>query len=157
MARQLSAEAYAKIKEIEAVGEEEIFERVAAGESYQQLVIGLGVGYRTFNRWLDMAEGRRQAFEAARAEAAHFYAYRALDTAQNTDPSTAASDRLKVDTDKWMASKLNASYDTRQRDVAINVSISDLHAQAAQLLASVGGDVIDGDAVEVSDDDDVDG
>ena len=42
--------------------------------------------------------------------------------------------RLKVDTDKWIASKLNQKYDTRQRDVAINISVNDLHAQAAQLL-----------------------
>jgi hypothetical protein len=56
---------------------------------------------------------------------------------------------LKVDTDKWFASKMNAQYDTRQRDVAINISVTDLHAQAAQLL----GDVIDGDATDVTPDD----
>ena len=55
--------------------------------------------------------------------------------------------RLQVDTDKWMASKLNAQYDTRQRDLAINISVNDLHAQAAQLL----GDVIEGEAFEDDD------
>jgi len=54
---------------------------------------------------------------------------------------------LQVDTDKWMASKLNAQYDTRQRDVAINISVNDLHAQAAQLL----GDVIEGEVFEDDD------
>ena len=48
-----------------------------------------------------------------------------------------------------MASKLNAQYDTRQRDVAINISVNDLHAQAAALLS----DVIEGEAEEVDDDD----
>jgi len=60
--------------------------------------------------------------------------------------------RLQVDTDKWIASKLNAQYDTRQRDVAVNISVTDLHAQAAQLLNSVEmRDVIDVDAEDVSD------
>jgi len=35
----------------------------------------------------------------------------------------------------------------------INISVNDLHAQAAQLLNSVGGDVIEGEAVEAEDDD----
>ena len=81
-------------------------------------------------------------------EAAHYFADRAVKTAQMTDPSTVNADRLKVDTDKWIASKLNSQYDTRQKDVAINISVNDLHAQAAQLL----GDVIEGEAEDVSDD-----
>ena len=72
-----------------------------------------------------------------------------MQTAQSADPATVNVARLQVDTDKWIASKLNAQYDTRQRDVAINISVNDLHAQAAALL----GDVIEGDAVEVDDDD----
>ena len=53
----------------------------------------------------------------------------------------------------WKAAKASPEYDTRQRDVAINISVNDLHAQAAQLLNSVGGDVIEGEATEVEDDD----
>ena len=72
---------------------------------------------------------------------------RALETAQLAERDNVNVARLQVDTDKWMASKLNAQYDTRQRDVAINISVNDLHAQAAQLL----GDVIEGEAFEDDD------
>ena len=84
-------------------------------------------------------------YEQALSEAGNYYAERAVDTAQNAQPEDVNVSRLKVDTDKWIASKLNHKYDTRQRDVAINISVNDLHAQAAQLL----GDVIDGEAEEV--------
>ena len=40
-------------------------------------------------------------------------------------------------------------YTCEQANVAVNVSVTDLHAQAAQLLASVGaGDVIEGTLVD---------
>jgi hypothetical protein len=135
----------AKIAAIEQVGEDEILERIASGVSVRTLMKEFNVGYKLFAVWLDSAEGRRGRYEAAQHEAGHFYAERAVDTAQNAQPEDVNVSRLKVDTDKWMASKMNAKYDTRQRDVAINISVSDLHAQAAQLL----NDVIDGEAEEI--------
>ena len=55
---------------------------------------------------------------------------------------------------KWYAAKLNQQYDTRQRDVAVNISVTDLHAQAAALLASVqaNDDVIEGEWSDAEDD-----
>ncbi len=135
----------AKVAAIEQVGEDEILERIASGVSVRTLMKEFNVGYKLFAVWLDSAEGRRGRYEAAQHEAGHFYAERAVDTAQNAQPEDVNVSRLKVDTDKWMASKMNAKYDTRQRDVAINISVSDLHAQAAQLL----DDVIDGEAEEI--------
>jgi len=43
---------------------------------------------------------------------------------------------------------MSPEYDVRQRDVAINISVNDLHAQAAMLLNSVTDDVIEGEVVE---------
>jgi hypothetical protein len=136
-----------KLAAVEAIGEDEILERIASGSSMQQMCRELNIGTKLWYKWLDSVKGRRERYNAAQAEAAHFYANRAVETAQNTDPSMVNVARLQVDTDKWIASKLNAQYDTRQRDVAINISVNDLHAQAAALL----GDVIEGEAEDVSD------
>lgn len=135
----------AKIAAIEKIGEEEVLERISTGTSVRTLMKEFEVGYKLFAMWLDAEEGRRGRYEQALVEAGNFYAERAVDTAQNAEPETVNVSRLKVDTDKWIASKLNQKYDTRQRDVAINISVNDLHAQAAQLL----GNVIDGEAEEV--------
>ena len=145
----ISNVAKAKLAALEEIGEDELFEQIAGGLTVRNLMKKYDVGYKLWARWLDAKAGRRDRYAAAQLEAGHFYAERAVDTAQNTDPSMVNVARLQVDTDKWIASKLNAQYDTRQRDVAINISVNDLHAQAAQLL----GDVIEGDAVEVDDDD----
>jgi len=135
---------------LDAVGEDDIFERIAQGETMQMLCKQYDIGTKLWYKWLDSVEGRRGRYNAAQAEAAHFYANRAVQTSQAATPDMVNVARLQVDTDKWIASKLNAQYDTRQRDVAINISVNDLHAQAAALL----GDVIEGDAVEVRDDGD---
>ena len=139
----------AKLATLEEIGEDELFEQIARGKSIRKIMAEQKIGYKLWAKWLDAKAGRRDRYASAQLEAGHFYAERAVDTAQNTDPSMVNVARLQVDTDKWMASKLNAQYDTRQRDVAINISVNDLHAQAAALL----GDVIEGDAVEVDDDD----
>jgi predicted NBD/HSP70 family sugar kinase len=139
----------AKIAALEEIGEDELFEQIARGKSIRKIMAEQKIGYKLWAKWLDAKAGRRDRYASAQLEAGHYYAERAVDTAQNTDPSMVNVARLQVDTDKWMASKLNAQYDTRQRDVAINISVNDLHAQAAALL----GDVIEGDAVEVDDDD----
>jgi transposase-like protein len=140
----------AKMAALDAVGEDDIFERIAQGETMQMLCKQYDIGTKLWYKWLDSVEGRRGRYNAAQAEAAHFYANRAVQTSQAATPDMVNVARLQVDTDKWIASKLNAQYDTRQRDVAINISVNDLHAQAAALL----GDVIEGDAVEVHDDGD---
>lgn len=144
-----SALAKQKLAELDALGEDEIFDRIASGISMRRVTRDLGIGHKLWYKWIDAVSGRRGRYEASLMEAAHFYADRAVETAQKSEPSTANVDRLRVDTDKWYASKLNQQYDTRQRDVAINISVSDLHAQAAQLL----GDVVDAEAVDVTDDD----
>jgi len=142
----------AKMAALDAVGEEEILERIAQGETMQMLCKQYDIGTKLWYKWLDRAEGRRDRYNAAQAEAAHFYANRAVQTAQAVTPDMVNVARLQVDTDKWIASKLNVQYDTRQRDVAVNISVTDLHAQAAQLLNSVEmRDVIDVDAEDVSD------
>jgi len=142
----LSEEAREKLAKLDERGEDDIFEEIAQGTSMRTMCRNMDVGHKLWYRWIDSVNGRRGRYEAALMEAAHFYADRAVETAQKAQPETANADRLRVDTDKWIASKMNAQYDTRQRDVAINISVTDLHAQAAQLL----GEVVDGEAVDVT-------
>ena len=66
--------------------------------------------------------------------------------------------RLQVDTDKWFASKLNQTYDVRQRETTVTLKVEDLHAQAAALISDeVEREIIEmdegGEIVDHSDDD----
>ena len=142
----------AKLAKLEEYDEDEVFERIAQGVSVRQICRELECGYKIFGLWLDAGEGRRAAYEQAQHAAGHFYAERAVEAAQNAQPETVAVARLQADTDRWMAAKMNQQYDTRQRDVAVNISVTDLHAEAAALLNSVEmKDVIDAKAIESDD------
>lgn len=144
----------AKLAALDQVGEEELFEKLTTGTSVTDLIREYNVGWKLWYRWLDSAQGRRQRYQEALDMAGHFYAARAVQTAQQADVGSVNVARLQVDTDKWYAAKLNQQYDTRQRDVAVNISVTDLHAQAAALLASVqaNDDVIEGEWSDAEDD-----
>ena len=124
-----------RIKQLDELGEEELFERIASGMTVKSLILGMGMGWRAFYKWVDAEEGRRGRYEDALKQAGHAYAARAVETAQNATNENVAVARLQVDTDKWIASKLNAAYDVRQKEVNVTVTIEDLHAQAAAMIA----------------------
>jgi|TARA_R110000744_G_scaffold10977_2_gene33730 hypothetical protein len=138
----------ARVKQLETIGEEEIFDRISNGMTVRSFISEMGMGWRAFYKWVDSHEGRRGRYEEAMHASAHFYANRAVDTAQAADIGSVNVARLQVDTDKWIASKLSPMYDVRQRDVNVNISVQDLHAQAHELLAS-NADIIDVVAEEV--------
>ncbi len=136
-----------KLAKLTSIGEDELFGRITSGTSVSDLLAEVEVGWKLWAKWLDAEKGRRERYEQTKKAAAHFYASRAVNTAQSATTADVAVSRLQVDTDKWIAAKLNEQYDTRQRDVAVNISVSDLHAQAAELLRSVG------DTIDLDDDD----
>lgn len=146
----------AKLATLDKIGEEELFEKIANGTSVKDVIKEADVGWRLWYRWLDSAQGRRQRYTEAMEMAGHYYAARAIETAQSADVGSVNVARLQVETDKWYAAKMNQQYDTRQRDVAVNISVTDLHAQAAALLASVqaGDDIIEGEWSEDEDGED---
>ena len=145
----------AKLAALDKIGEEELFEKIANGTSVKDAIKEADVGWRLWYRWLDSEQGRRQRYTEAMEMAGNYYAARAIETAQQADVGSVNVARLQVETDKWYAAKMNQQYDTRQRDVAVNISVTDLHAQAAALLASVqaGDDIIEGEWSEDEDGD----
>ena len=124
-----------RMKIMEEIGEDGLFEMILSGKTVRSINADLGVGWRAFYKWLDIEEGRRDRYNETLQQAGHMYAARAVDTAQNATPESVNVARLQVDTDKWIASKLNSTYDVRQRETTVTLKVEDLHAQAAALFA----------------------
>ena len=145
----------AKIAALEAAGEDEIFGLIADGMNASDIIKHYNVGWNLFHKWVASAEGRAQRYDEAKKMAGHYYASQAQKIADQTHQLEASvnSAKLAVDVLKWKAAKMSPEYDTRQRDVAINISVNDLHAQAAALLNEVGGDIIEGEIIEDQDGD----
>ena len=149
-----------KMAVLNAAGEDEIFGMIAQGKKPSDVIKHFDVGWHLFHKWIAAEDGRDTRYKMARDMAGHHYASKAEEIAESIHMQEASvnSARLAVDTYRWLAAKANDQYDAKQNSVAVNVSVNDLHAQAAQLLKSVGGDVIDGDyedAETVDDEDDV--
>lgn len=147
-----------RIKQLEEIGEDTIFDRMVEGNTVKSIVNDLGIGWRTFYKWVDSVEGRRDRYQEALEQSGHFYAARAVDVAQTADKDNVNVARLQVDTDKWFASKLNQTYDVRQRETTVTLKVEDLHAQAAALISDeVEREIIEmdegGEIVDHSDDD----
>jgi len=144
----------ARIKQLNEIGEDVIFERILAGNTVKSLLAGWGMGWGTWYKWLDSEDGRKDRYDEALRNAGHAYAQRAVETAQNATNENVTVARLQVDTDKWIASKLNSAYDVRQKETTVTLRIEDLHSQAAALISqeaerAVMDAVIDAEAVEV--------
>jgi hypothetical protein len=145
-----------KLQMLTDVGEEEILGMISNGKNPSDVIKHFNVGWNIFYKWVNDEEGRAARYKQARDVAGHKYASKAEEVAEaiHLQEASVNSARLAVDTYKWLAAKANDTYDTRQSNVAVNVSVTDLHAQAAKLMASIGGDVIDAEVVpdEVEDD-----
>ena len=147
-----------KVAQLEEIGEDTIFDRMVEGHTVKSIVHDLKIGWRTFYKWVDSVEGRRERYQEALEQSGHFYAARAVEAAQMADKDSVNVARLQVDTDKWFASKLNQTYDVRQRETTVTLKVEDLHAQAAALISDeVEREIIeideDGLLVDQSDDD----
>lgn len=142
----------AKVKALEEIGEEVLFDKILDGQTVRSIIHEFGCGWRVWQTWIKSVPGRPERYQETLRDAGHAYAARAVETAQLATPETANVARLQVDTDKWIASKLNQQYDVRQRDVNVTVKVEDLHAQAAALIAQEAEmHTIDGDYEDVSD------
>lgn len=146
-----------RIKQLNEIGEDVIFERILAGNTVKSLLAGWGMGWGTWYKWLDSEDGRKDRYDETLRNAGHAYAQRAVETAQNATNENVTVARLQVDTDKWIASKLNSAYDVRQKETTVTLRIEDLHNQAAALISQEAErsvmEAIEGTAEEVEDED----
>jgi hypothetical protein len=103
---------------IEQIGEEEILERISSGESVRAIAESLDVKQAHLNRWL-LAPERSAQYARAREERASALAEEALTIADEAkdDP------RLRVDTRKWFASKLDPKVWAENRAPVVAISI----------------------------------
>lgn len=113
---------------------EDILEAIAEGTHVRTLFERYQCGRRAFYKWLNSDPELMAEYRQAQEAAGHMYAYRAVETAQEATPENVNVARLQVNTDQWMAAKLNQQYDTRQKEVAVTLRIEDMHAEMARIV-----------------------
>lgn len=86
---------------------EAVFDGMSEGKTLAETVEDYNVSAGTVRRWITQDEGLFWEYLAARMLMAQSLAEEALQVARGTSNSTVSSDKLKIDTLQWAATKMN--------------------------------------------------
>ena len=111
-------------------GEDAVIEFIASGGTISALCKLLGVGNTTFDRWVEKGgETRRTAYARARVRAGQSLAEQTIDIADAASPQEAQVAKLRVDTRRWLASKLSEEFSDKQQPL-VNIDLGSLALDA---------------------------
>ena len=121
-------------------GLEVILDRVADGETVTAIARDLGVSRAMLGNWLNH-ERRVEQYALAKRRAAGALVEQSLDIVDEADPSTVQVAKLRADTRRWIASKLDRESWGEDKGPTVAIQINDLHLGALRQ----GGRVLEGD------------
>lgn len=111
-------------------GEDAVIEFIASGGTISALCKVLGIGNTTFDRWVERGgEARQAAYARARVRAGQSLAEQTIDIADEASPQEAQVAKLRVDTRRWLASKLSEEFSDKQQPL-VNIDLGSLALDA---------------------------
>jgi transposase-like protein len=118
-------------KKIHAFGGElAIVDRLSQGETVLGVARALGISHTAFYDWVDRGgEARAAALARARARGGQSLAEETLEIADNASPQEAQVAKLRVDTRRWLASKMNEDYNDKQQPL-VNIDLGSMALDA---------------------------
>ena len=128
LARKESSDVNKKIHA--AGGEISILERLSQGETILGVARSLGVSHTGFYDWVDRGGAARAAALArARTRGGQSLAEQTLDIADAATPAMAQVAKLRVDTRRWLAGKLNDDYSDKAAPL-VNIDLGSMALDA---------------------------
>ena len=118
-------------KKIHAAGGEiTILDRLSEGETILSLARSLKVSHTAFYDWIDRGgEARASALARARARGGRSLAEETLEIADAATPQEAQVAKLRVDTRRWLASKLSEEFSDKQQPL-VNIDLGSMALDA---------------------------
>jgi hypothetical protein len=111
-------------------GEVAIVDRLSQGETVLGLARTLGISHTAFYDWVDRGgEARAAALARARARGGQSLAEQTLEIADSASPQEAQVAKLRVDTRRWLASKMNEEYGDKQQPL-VNIDLGSMALDA---------------------------
>lgn len=143
---------------LDAMGEEEIFARVAAGDYAGEIAKAAGCSRKTFFRWIKAGGAERKAaYELAQLEGADGHIERGAEELEvdPKDTATVSLAKARADFRFKLAERLNrAKYGDAGNSLNVNLSVGELHLEALKAKGSMalhGPLVLPGKVEEVED------
>ena len=119
---------------LDKVGETVLLEKIASGLTMAGLARELKISNLSLYHWIRKDPDREERFKQARAIAADQWADECLDIADASDSVSANSDRLKIETRKWLAGVTNPERFQAKPTTAVQVNVNQLHLDALRQL-----------------------
>jgi phosphoribosyl-ATP pyrophosphohydrolase len=111
-------------------GEVAIVDRLSQGETVLGVARTLGISHTAFYDWVDRGgEARAAALARARARGGQSLAEETLEIADSATPQEAQVAKLRVDTRRWLASKMNEEYGDKQQAL-VNIDLGSMALDA---------------------------
>jgi hypothetical protein len=111
-------------------GELAIVDRISQGETVLGLARTLGISHTAFYDWVDRGgEARAAALARARTRGGQSLAEETLEIADSASPQEAQVAKLRVDTRRWLASKMNEEYGDKQQPL-VNIDMGSMALDA---------------------------
>jgi len=128
LARKEATEVNKKIHQFG--GELAIVDKISQGETVLGLARTLGISHTAFYDWVDRGgEARAAALARARTRGGQSLAEQTLEIADSATPQEAQVAKLRVDTRRWLASKMNEEYGDKQQPL-VNIDLGSMALDA---------------------------
>ena len=128
IARKESSDVNKKIHQFG--GELAIVDKISQGETVLGLARTLGISHTAFYDWVDRGgEARAAALARARTRGGQSLAEETLEIADSATPQEAQVAKLRVDTRRWLASKMNEDYGDKQQPL-VNIDLGSMALDA---------------------------
>ncbi len=112
-------------------GEVAIVDRLSQGETVLGLARTLGISHTAFYDWVDRGgEARAAALARARARGGQSLAEQTLEIADNASPQEAQVAKLRVDTRRWLASKMAPDEYGDKQQPLVNIDLGSMALDA---------------------------
>lgn len=148
------------IADIERMGGDEYFhDQIANGKVVRELALPLGVSRNFLSSYLNRTPELKQKMVEARIRRADFLAEEILQIADDVkaDPNEINKAKNKIDVRKWIANIDNPEKYGLKQQGGVQINIGNLHLDALRQvqddLKLAHGDVVEGDAIEVDEED----
>jgi len=108
-------------------GTEYVLDRVASGETLTRIAESLGVSRPLLNNWL-LHGDRKEQYTYAKQLAAGALVDQSLDIVDQADVASVQLAKLKADTRRWIAGKLDRDQWGEQSGPTVAIQINNLHS-----------------------------
>jgi hypothetical protein len=110
-------------------GEAMLFDHIAQGKTVDSMIKALGVSIGGFYKWVDRDAKRGELLARARTRGGQSLAEQTLEIADSATPQEAQVAKLRVDTRRWLASKMNDDYGDKQQPL-VNIDLGSMALDA---------------------------